>query len=218
MSINPAVVTRGYGSFGTAALVVTRGYSVGVVVGYDLSGIAATLSTIYQMIADQRAGTVKFAGGYETWLPVPQGYFDAKLSVGGSLVPTTTNVVRAALTALRVTFDLIAAAPGTTAENAITLNSAAVPGSPLAAGRSGAIGPVVYGPLSVQATSYDLSGIASAQATANQMLADQQNAVRNFEKPFNAVVAVGGQAVSTTMATVRSLLALLRAAFDLLAQ
>lgn len=213
---------------------------------YDLTGFASAQSTVNQMVADQRAGTVKFAGGSETWLPNPTGTFAAIVTVGGGLAPTTTNAVRALLTALRVTFDLINAVTGAAAANAITANSAAVPAPPLEAGARGAIGPVVYIGVA-QGTSYDLSGIAALQATASAMLADQQagllrvDAGDNFELREDATVELredgaeelrdgniggsflaqllsAGPIVPVTMADVRALYAQLRGAFDQLAQ
>lgn len=184
---------------------------------YDLTGFASAQVTVAQMIADQAAGRTKFAGGSATWIPNPPGTFLAKLAVGGSLTATTTNAVRALLTTLRVTFDLIAAATGTVAETAITANSAAVPAPPLASGKAGAVGPVVYGG-TAQATSYDLSGIAALQATANTMVADQQSKATNFEGSFQALLPSGGGAQAFTMAGVRALMAQLRASFDVLAQ
>lgn len=184
---------------------------------YDLSGFAAAQTTVNQMAADQMAGRTRFAGGFETWVPNPPGTFLAITAVGGALVPTTTNAVRAMLTALRMVFDLIAGGAGTVAEAAMTANSAAVPAPALASGAKGATGPVVYGG-TAQATSYDLSGIAALQATANAMLADQQARVTNFEANFQAVLASGGAAQSFTIAQTRALLKQLRLSFDQLAQ
>src|SRR6185437_14507333 len=145
------------------------------------------------MVADQAAGRVKFAGGSETWIPNPAGTFTAIVSVGGALVPTTTNAVRAMLTSLRSVFDLITAASGTIAAQAVTSTSAAVPAPALESGTKGAIGPVVYVG-SAQGTSYDLSGIASLQVTAAKMLADQQSGVTNFERSFLATLSSGSSA------------------------
>ncbi len=184
---------------------------------YDLSGFAAAQLTIAQMVADQAAGRTKFAGGFETWLPNPPGTFLAKLAVGGALTPTTTNTVRAMLTGLRMVFDLIAGGTGVVAEAAVTSISAAVPAPALASGAKGAVGPVVYAG-TAQSTSYDLSGIAALQATANAMLADQQSETTNFELPFLALLTSGGANQSITMSTVRGKMADLRRAFDQLAQ
>src|SRR6185437_4152479 len=169
------------------------------------------------MVADQAAGRVKFAGGSETWVENPAGTFTAIVSVGGGLVPTTTNTVRSMLTALRAALDLVTAAAGTVAQQAVTTTSAAVPAPALESGTKGAVGPIVYIG-SAQGTSYDLSGIAALQTTAAAMLADQQSGATNFERAFLATLTSGGGNQSITMAKVRALYAQLRAAFDKLAQ
>jgi hypothetical protein len=184
---------------------------------YDLTGFAGAQATVDQMVADQNAGRVKFSGGSETWLANPTGTFTAILAVGGGLVPTTTNAVRAMLTALRVSFDMITAAAGTVAETAVATTSAAVPGAALEAGCKGASGPLVYIGVA-QGTDYDLSGIAALQTTANAMTADQQSGATNFAAPFQATLVSGGGAQSVTMQQVRAFLARLSAAFALLAQ
>ena len=40
---------------------------------YDLSGLASLNTSITQMLADQKSGAVKFAGGSQTWIPNPAG-------------------------------------------------------------------------------------------------------------------------------------------------
>ncbi len=188
---------------------------------YDLSGIATLQATIVQMIADQRAGRVKFAGGAATWIPNPQGWFNAKLSLGGGLSPTTTTIVRTALKAVRTTLDLIAGGTGTVAATAVQANTP--PSFLLETGRSPtgpqtASGPVVNAATSVANTSYDLSGVTALQATANAMLADQQAGTTVFvgDKPFTAILVPAGAAQSTKISAVVALFAAMTGQFDLL--
>jgi hypothetical protein len=54
---------------------------------YDLSGLASLNTSIAQMLADQKSGAVKFAGGSQTWIPNPAGSFKAKLSSAAGLTP-----------------------------------------------------------------------------------------------------------------------------------
>ncbi len=183
---------------------------------YDLSGFASAEATIAQMVADQASGATKFAGGSETWAENPLGTFKAILVSGASAVATTTNNLRAALTALRMTFDLIAGGTGAVAEAAAA--GAAVPSPALEAGDPRAGGPAAGGG-NAAATNYDLSGIAALQATANTMMADQQSgATRFLGGPFSAILTSGGQTQSISIFDVRNRLARLRLTFDRLAQ
>jgi hypothetical protein len=188
---------------------------------YDLSGIAALQATIAQMVADQTSGAVKFAGGAQTWLPSPAGWFLAILAAGGSMSPTTTTIVRTALKAVRTTLDLIAGGTGTAAAHAVQANTP--PSFLLETGRSPtgpqtATGPVVNGATSVAATSYDLSGVAALQTTANAMLADMQSGGTVFadSTPFQAILLPGGAAQSTNIRAVLMLFAAITAQFDFL--
>lgn len=188
---------------------------------YDLTGIANLQATIAQMLADQTSGKIKFAGGSQTWIPNPVGWFNAKLSVGGGLSPTTTFMVRTGLKAVRTTLDLIAGGAGTVAANAVQQNT---PPSLLnETGRSPtgpqqASGPVVNGPSSVASTSYDLSGVAALQTTVNAMLADMQSGATVFagEAAFQGILVPGGAAQSTTIRQVVARFAAMTANFDLL--
>lgn len=184
---------------------------------YDLSGFAGALATVNQMAADQRSGAIKFAGGSVTWLDNPSGKFTAIVAVGGSALPTTTNNVRALLTTLRATFDVLAASPGAASENIAIL--AAVPPIALQAGFSRANGPIVDGGGTVQQTAYDLSGIGALQTTANQMVSDQLAGGTQFiTGTFPAIFEPGGPTLQSTMSDVRGRLARLRVVFDQLAQ
>lgn len=186
---------------------------------YDLSGIANLQATISKMIADQKSGAVKFAGGSQTWIPNPQGWFKAILTASGSPSPTTTFMVRTSLKAVRTTLDLIAGGTGTVAANAV---QASTPASfLLETGRSPtgpqtASGPVVNGATSVANTSYDLSGIAALQTAVNAMLADMQSGATVFADSltFSANVVAGN--VTTNIRAVVALFAAMTAQFDLL--
>lgn len=150
---------------------------------YDLTGIASLQATIAAMLADQQSGAVKFAGGYETWIPNPTGWFKAILSSGGNPSPTTTFMVRTGLKAVRTTLDLIAGGAGSAAANAV--QGSTPPSLLLETGRNPtgpqtAVGPVVNSPSTVANTSYDLSGVAALQTTVNQMLADMQSGTTVF--------------------------------------
>ncbi len=183
---------------------------------YDLSGIVPLRATFDQMVLDQTAGTVKFSGGSQTWLNSGRGWFKAKLSVGGSLAATTTANVRALLETLRIYFDLLAASAGTTATSVAT--AAQSPPLTLASGSFSASGAVTAGTQIIANTAYDLSALATLQATANTMVADRQSGVTNFvdSTPFQAILIPGAAAQSTNIQTVRALLAAARGRFDLL--
>jgi hypothetical protein len=189
---------------------------------YDLSGIATVQAAVSQMLKDQRSGAVKFAGGFMTWVPAPTGWFKAILSSGGTPSPTTTNLVRISIRGVRTTLDLLAGGTGTSAANVV---QAATPPTflletgKLATGPTTATGPLVNPALTVANTSYDLSGIVALQATANQMLADQQAGTTFFvgNTKFTAIFTTG-QTAQTTIQAVIALYAALQANFDLLDQ
>jgi hypothetical protein len=190
---------------------------------YDLSGIATAQATVAQMLRDQASGAVKFAGGFQTWQPSPTGVFKAILAVGGTAAPTTTNIVRQAIRAVRTTLDLIAGGTGSAAANAV---QAATPPSLLLEtgqppfGPASALGPLANAATVVANTSYDLSGIAALQTAVNQMLADQQSGATVFagNAKFSAIVTAGGAAQSTTISAAVALFAAMTANFDLLDQ
>lgn len=203
---------------------------------YDLTGFASASATILQMIADQKSGAVKFAGGSQIWLNGQTGLFKAILAVGGSLVTTTTNVVRSNLTVLRTYLQLIAGGTGTSAANAaVTAAQNSVGGNATAYETDAAfrnlipIQPATGSPGTVQATTYDLSGIAALQTTAAAMLADQQAGTTSFvgggegwltspKGQFSATLTPGGPAQAATMVAVLALFAALQANFDQLDQ
>lgn len=186
---------------------------------YDLSGFVPLHAVFDQMVLDQTRGTVKFAGGSQTWLSSDPGWFKAKLSSGGSLAATTTANIRALLETLRINFDLLAASAGTLATAvAVTAQS---PPLPLASGAFSASGAVTAGTQVIANTNYDLSSLANLQTTATQMIADQQTGVTNFggganPNTFSAILSPGAAAQTTTMPVVRGRLAAARARFDLL--
>jgi len=190
---------------------------------YDLSGIASLQVAIAKMLADQRTGAVKFAGGYATWVPSPTGTFKAILSSGGTPSPTTTNLVRISLKAIRTTLDLIAGGTGASAANAV---QAATPPTllletgKLQTGPSTATGPLVNAPTTIANTSYNLSGVAALQTTVNQMLADQQAGTTAFvgNAGFNAILTAGGATQRASIGLVVAMFAALTANFDLLDQ
>lgn len=190
---------------------------------YDLSGIASLQLSIAQMLRDQRSGAVKFAGGYATWVPSPTGTFKAILSSGGTPSPTTTNLVRISLKAIRTTLDLIAGGTGASAANAV---QAATPPTllletgKLPTGPTTATGPLVNPPTTIANTNYDLSGVVALQTTANQMLADQQAGTTAFvgNAGFNAILTPGAATQRASIGLVVAMFAAMTANFDLLDQ
>jgi hypothetical protein len=190
---------------------------------YDLTGIATARATIEAMISDQTSGKVKFAGGFATWVPSPVGWFNAITSVGGSLAPTTTNLVRTTIKGVRTTLDLLAGGTGTVSANIVqtdTPPTLLLEVGKLATGPPGVIGPLVNSPASVASTKYDLSGIAALQATVNGMLADQQAGTTVFvgNAAFQAVLTVGGAAQALTINDVVGRYSALQRRFDVLDQ
>lgn len=195
---------------------------------YDLSGIAALDVTVNQMLADQNAGSVNFAGSDETWIPSPTGWFKAILVSGGNPSPTTADQVRDALKTVRALFDVIAGGTGSSAALAVQIGTP--PSLLLETGRSPtgpqtAYGPVMNAASFVAATSYDLSGIANLTTTANAMLADALSGATSFTgwgetwKPnpqgqFQAIMVPNGSAQTATMGPVRSAFGAVRAKFD----
>jgi hypothetical protein len=162
------------------------------------------------------SGTIRFAGGYQTWLTRDRGWFKAVLTPGGSLVATTTANIRLPLETLRVTFDVLTASAGTLATSvAIQAQS---PPFTLASGSFSASGAVTAGTQVIQYTSYNLADLTTLQAVATQMVADQQSKVTNFIDPFLAILWPGGPTQTTTMPVVRRRFAAARAFFDLLDQ
>ena len=69
-------------------------------------------------------------------------------------------------------------------------------------------------------TSYDLSGIAALQTTANQMLADQQAGTTAFvgNAGFNAILTPGGATQRASIGLVVAMFAAMTANFDFLDQ
>ncbi len=160
------------------------------------------------------SGTIKFSGGYQTWLTRDRGWFKAKLSPTGSLTATTTANLRFSMETLRVMFDVLTASAGTLATSvAIQAQS---PPFTLASGSFSASGAVTAGTQVIQDTDYDLSSIVAIQAVATQMVADQQSKVTNFIDPFLAILWPGGPVQTTTMTVVRRRFAAARSSFDLL--
>lgn len=191
---------------------------------YDLTGIANLQTTLLQMLADQTSGAVKFAGGCETWVPSPTGWFNAILTAGASPTATTTNMVRIPIRDVRVTLDLLAGGTGLVAANAVqgvTPPSLLLETGRVPTGPNIAFGPLVNGATFVASTSYDLSGIAALQTTVNTMLADQQAGTTFFvgNAPFNAIYVPVTMAVqSTTLADALGRFRAMQAQFDLLDQ
>lgn len=184
---------------------------------YDLTGIASLQTTIAAMLADQRSGKVKFAGGNATWVANPTGWFKAILSSGGSPSPTTTFQVRTSLKAVRTTLDLIAGGTGASAANAVQASTP--PTFLLETGRNPtgpqtASGPVVNSATSVANTSYDLSGIAALQTTVNAMLADQQSGATVFAGNASFTANYGAGNVSTRINEAVARYAAMTAQFD----
>lgn len=186
-----------------------RDFSIQQEVVYDLSGLTAARGTIEKMIVDQTAGRVKFAGGNETWVPRPVGWFGAIVAVGGGLVGTTTNVVRSMFTVMRSDLFLLAAGAGPVAT---AINVVAASGS--------LVIPRIGGTPLVQNTNYDLSGIAAAQSTITSMISDAGKNITSFTvgNYFPVIFSLDGTIEPATMLRVLAFLAAVRSRFDLLAQ
>lgn len=181
----------------------------------DTTGAILIDDTGLQMLADI-SGTIRFAGGYQTWLTRDRGWFKAFLTPGGSLVATTIANLRLSMETLRVMFDVLTASAGTLATS-IAIQAQSPPFT-LASGSFSASGAVTAGTQVIQDTDYNLVDLTTLQAVATQMVADQQSQVTNFIDPFLAILWPGGPVQTTTMPVVRRRFATARASFDLLDQ
>lgn len=175
---------------------------------YDLSGLSTLQATMTKMAADQSAGKVKFSGGYQVWTSPRVGMFKAIVSVGGALVPTTTACVLQSMATLNGCLALLAS----TCDAAAIAAARAVFSPPIAyaAGKApwepAVLGPVTTAAPVIQNTSYDLSGIASAQAAVNAMIDDKNSGAVNFNKSFLATLTPGGAPVTTTLGPVLAIM------------
>ena len=183
---------------------------------YDLSGLAALDVTLNQMLGDQASGATGFAGSEQSWIASPTGWFKAILTSGGSPSPTNADAVRTSFKSVRTIFDLLAGGTGSAA--ALAVQASTPPSLLLETGRSPtgpqtAYGPVMNAASFVASTSYDLSGIANLQTTANAMLADALSGATVFTgwgeawKPspkgqFQAILVPNGAAQAATIGTV----------------